>query len=70
MATDTVSMVAMPLALEKQATPAKLDALGSGTHSFAVRGKATFRTPIGRREVRFAQEGSMVFGQRPGRLSR
>lgn len=63
-ATDTISMVAMPLALEKQATPQQLEAFGSGTHLFAVRGKATFSTPIGKREVRFAQEGSMVFGQR------
>lgn len=62
--TDTTSMVAMPLALEKQATPEQLEALGSGTHLFAVSGRATFSTPIGKREVRFAQEGSMVFGQR------
>lgn len=68
-ATDTVSMVAMPLALEKQATPAQLEALGSGTHLFAVSGKATFSTPIGTREVRFAQEGSMVFGRRSSGLS-
>jgi hypothetical protein len=63
-ATDTISTVAMPLVLEREATPAQLQALRSGTHLFAVRGKATFRTPIGRREVRFAQEGSMVFGIR------
>lgn len=68
-ATDTISMVAMPLKLEKQATPEQLQALGSGTHLFAVRGKATFSTPIGKREVRFAQEGSMVFGQRSSGLS-
>jgi LEA14-like dessication related protein len=63
-ATDTISTVAMPLALEKQATSDQLQSLGSGAHLFAVRGKATFRTPIGRREVRFAQQGSMVFGRR------
>jgi LEA14-like dessication related protein len=68
-ATDTISMVAMPLALEKHATAGQLEALGSGTHLFAVRGKATFSTPIGTREVRFAQEGSMVFGKRPSGLS-
>jgi LEA14-like dessication related protein len=67
-ATDTISTVAMPLSLEKRATPEQLQALGSGTHLFAVRGRATFRTPIGVREVRFAQEGSMVFGQRLGSL--
>jgi LEA14-like dessication related protein len=63
-ATDTISTVAMPLKLEKQATKQQLEALGSGTHQFAVRGRAMFRTPIGKREVRFAQEGEMVFGQR------
>jgi LEA14-like dessication related protein len=63
-ATHTISTVAMPLKLEKQATKQHLEALGSGTHLFAVRGRATFRTPIGKREVRFAQEGEMVFGQR------
>jgi LEA14-like dessication related protein len=63
-ATDTISTVAMPLKLDKRASPAQLQALGSGTHLYAVRGKATFRTPIGMREVRFAQEGSMIFGLR------
>jgi late embryogenesis abundant protein len=63
-ATDTISTVAMPLNLERRTTHEQLQALGSGTHQFAVRGRATFRTPIGVREVRFAQEGSMVFGLR------
>jgi LEA14-like dessication related protein len=59
--TDTVSTVALTLALEEHATPEHLRAFGSGTHNFAVRGRATFRTPIGMRKVRFAQEGDMVF---------
>jgi LEA14-like dessication related protein len=63
-ATDTVSMVALGLALEEYATPEHLQVFGSGTHNFAVRGRATFRTPFGKRKVRFAQEGAMVF-QRP-----
>ena len=67
-ATDTISTVAMPLKLERRTTQEHLRALGSGTHLFAVRGRATFRTPIGVREVRFAQEGSMVFGQRSSSL--
>jgi LEA14-like dessication related protein len=71
-ATDTVSTVALPLVLAVQATPEHLRALGSGTHRFAVRGRATFHTPIGMRKVRFAQEGSLIFGARssgssPGR---
>jgi LEA14-like dessication related protein len=63
-ATDTVSTLALPLALARQATGERLRAFGSGTHTFAVRGRATFRTPIGIRKVRFAQEGSLVFGAR------
>jgi LEA14-like dessication related protein len=64
-ATDTVSTVALTLALEEHATPEHLRAFGSGTHNFAVRGRATFRTPIGMRKVRFAQEGAMVFEHAP-----
>jgi LEA14-like dessication related protein len=67
-ATDTVSTVALALALEEHATPEHLRAFGSGTHNFAVRGRATFRTPIGTRKVRFAQEGNMVFERSAGSL--
>lgn len=63
-ATDSVSTLALPLVLARQATAERLRALGSGMHTFAVRGRATFRTPIGTRRVRFAQEGSLVFGAR------
>lgn len=63
-ATDTVSTLAVPLALGRHATGERLRALGSGTHKFDVRGRATFRTPFGIRKVRFAQEGSLVFGPR------
>jgi LEA14-like dessication related protein len=65
LATDTVATVSLPLPLGKQATPDQLKSLGSGTHKFAVRGRATFQTPIGKRKVRFAQEGAMIFGERP-----
>lgn len=64
-ATDTISTVTMPLALERRTTRRQLEAFGAGSHVFAVRGRATFRTPIGVRKVRFAQEGAMVFGERP-----
>jgi LEA14-like dessication related protein len=64
-ATDTVSTMALALALGEQTTPEHLRAFGSGTHNFAVRGRAIFRTPIGVRKVRFAQEGAMVFGHAP-----
>ena len=63
-ATDTVSTIALPISLARQATPERLRKLGTGTHTFTVRGRAIFRTPIGRRKVPFAQEGSMIFGAR------
>lgn len=64
---EGVSNVAMPLALEKRATPSHLRTLHGGSHRFAVRGRATFQTPIGTRDVRFAEEGDMIFGQRATR---
>jgi hypothetical protein len=60
-----ISTVALALALEKQTTPEMLMALGTGTHTFAVKGRATFQTPFGLRKVRFEQEGAMIFGERP-----
>ncbi|MEA2725302.1 MAG: hypothetical protein QOH59_3073 [Gemmatimonadales bacterium] len=62
---EGVATVALPLALEKRATPSQLRALDTGSHRFAVSGRATFETPIGTRRVRFAEEGEMIFGQRP-----
>jgi LEA14-like dessication related protein len=59
-----ISTLAMALALEKQATPKRLAAMGSGTHIFRVRGRATFRTPFGTRKVQFEQEGPMRFSGR------
>ena len=64
LAMDTVSLVALALPLQERTTPEHLKAFRSGTHMFAVRGRATFHTPIGTRKVRFAQEGAMVFGER------
>jgi len=62
----TVSTVALTLSLQKQTTPERLAAaLGLGTHTFAVEGRATFRTPFGTRKVRFEQTGLMMFGERP-----
>ena len=65
LAIASVSTVDLPLALQKQTTPERLAALGSGAHTFAVQGKAVFRTPFGTRKVPFEQEGSMMFGERP-----
>lgn len=60
-----VSTVALALPPQKQSTPERLAALGSGRHTFAVQGRATFRTPFGMRQVQFEQEGAMMFGERP-----
>jgi LEA14-like dessication related protein len=64
MAMDTVSTIALPIPLGQEATPERLRNLGHGTHTFAVRGQAVFQTPIGKRKVPFAQEGSMIFDAR------
>jgi LEA14-like dessication related protein len=61
---DSSSTVSLALSLEQEATRDHLKALSTGTHKFAVRGRATFQTPIGKRKVRFAQEGDMEFGER------
>ena len=66
---EEVSTVTLPLTLEKRATPSHLRTLDGGSHRFAVRGQATFETPIGTRRVRFAEEGEMIFGQRPSESS-
>ena len=42
---------------DRDATPARLQAFGSGIHRFAIEGRATFTTPVGKRKVRFAQDG-------------
>jgi LEA14-like dessication related protein len=59
-----VSNLDVVLPLEKRVTPKQLAALNSGTHNFAVQGRATFRTPFGVRKVRFRQEGAMLFDER------
>ena len=64
-ATDGVSTVALPLKLERQATPSRLRTLDTGSHVFLVSGRATFETPIGTRKVHFAEQGEMIFGRRP-----
>ena len=61
-----VSTVALPMALSIRATPERLRAFQSGMHSYVVEGRAVFDTPIGKRRVRFAEEGTMAFGGMPG----
>jgi hypothetical protein len=61
-AKDTISTVMLPMSVSSQSQGR---VPRDGVHSFAVQGRAVFRTPIGRRKVRFAQEGSVVFTERP-----
>lgn len=61
----TISTLDLALLPERQVTAKQLAALNSGTHIFALQGRATFRTPFGVRKVRFDQEGAMMFGERP-----
>jgi hypothetical protein len=59
---DTTSTVALPLMLTARMPAGRLTAFRSGTHRFLVMGRAEFTTPIGKRKVRFAQEGDLKFG--------
>jgi hypothetical protein len=59
--TDTISTVMLPMPVSSQS---RGRVARGGMHSFAVKGRAVFRTPIGRRNVRFAQEGSLVLSER------
>jgi LEA14-like dessication related protein len=53
----------LALALSVPAGPIRerIRALSSGTHRFAVEGRAIFSTPFGRRNVRFAHAGDLAF---------
>ena len=53
--------VALPLTVSGSAVRQRIHALRSGTHRFAVEGRATFSTPFGRRKVRFAHQGDLAF---------
>lgn len=54
--------LALPLTVPSGAIRERIRRLGSGTHRFAVEGRATFSTPFGRRNVRFAHAGDLAFG--------
>jgi hypothetical protein len=54
--------MALPLVPDRATTPAQLQALSSGVHRFTIEGLATLATPLGKREVPFAQEGELAFG--------
>lgn len=54
--------VSLPLTLRGESVRERIRALRSGTHRFAVEGRATFSTPFGLRKVRFAHAGDLAFG--------
>ena len=53
---------ALPLTVPTGPIRERIRRLSSGTHRFAVEGRATFSTPFGRRNVRFAHAGDLAFG--------
>lgn len=54
--------LALPLTVPTGPVRGRMRALSSGTHRFAVEGRATFSTPFGLRKVRFAHAGDLAFG--------
>jgi LEA14-like dessication related protein len=54
--------LALPLTVPTGPIRERIRRLSSGTHRFAVVGRATFSTPFGRRNVRFAHAGDLAFG--------
>jgi LEA14-like dessication related protein len=56
------TVLALPLTVPTGPTRARIRTLSSGIHRFAVEGRATFETPFGRRNVRFAHAGDLAFG--------
>jgi LEA14-like dessication related protein len=57
---------ALPLTVPTGPIRERIRSLGSGTHRFAVVGRAIFSTPFGRRNVRFAHAGDLTFGRETG----
>jgi len=56
-----IADLTLPLTPMPAITGERLRTLSLGTRHFAVEGVATFSTPFGPHEVRFAHEGAMVF---------
>lgn len=54
----------LPLTVSAGPVRQRIRSMGSGIHRFAVEGRATFFTPFGRRDVRFAHAGDLAFGGR------
>jgi LEA14-like dessication related protein len=60
----TTSTLEVPLVPARGAAASRFARFLAGPHRFAIRGRAEFATPFGKRKVRFAQEGQIVF-ERP-----
>jgi LEA14-like dessication related protein len=60
-----IADMALPLTVPAGAIRHRIRTLSKGTHRFAVEGRATFSTPFGLRDVRFAHAGDMAFGGNP-----
>jgi LEA14-like dessication related protein len=54
--------VAVPLVIDRGTSASQLQAFNTGLHRFSVQGRATFKTPVGKRKVQFVQVGEMTFG--------
>ncbi len=57
-----IADLTLPLTPMPAITPERLRTLSRGTRHFEVEGVATFSTPFGPHQVRFAHAGDMVFG--------
>jgi len=57
-----IADLTLPLTPMPAITPERLRTLSRGIRHFEVEGVATFSTPFGPHEVRFAHAGEMVFG--------
>jgi len=58
----TLADFTLPLTVPSGPIRERIRRLSTGMHRFAVVGRATFSTPFGRRDVRFAHAGDMAFG--------
>jgi hypothetical protein len=57
-----ITDLTLPLTPMPAITPERLRTLSRGTRHFEVEGVATFSTPFGPHQVRFAHAGDLVFG--------
>jgi hypothetical protein len=61
-----IADMSLPLTVPPGVVRHHMTALSKGTHRFLVEGRATFSTPFGLRDVRFAHAGDLAFGGASG----